>query len=1151
MSSPIDTANQQQRAASDPAVSTFVSASAGSGKTKLLTDRILRLLLNGTSAQKILCLTYTKAAAAEMTIRLNDRLGSWVVMPDAQLREEFIAIDVPITDRTIMLARQLFGQILDLPDGMKISTIHAFCQSVLKKFPLEAKLSPHFQLENENDTPSRRRDAREHTLGHHQADDDIYSLASETNEFDFVDLVDQMLQDNRFQILAENIPLAKAKKMQSAILRAPSLSTDELRDRQIDIPRVKFLRQCLSRILDAGTPSGKTWASNCLSWLAQNPQDRLQTWTNWRQLFFTQAGSRRDLKSKLGTHLSSEIQAITLEIETECDRIDGLIEMMRAADLAKLNASVLEIMYPISRFDRDKKIDQSILSYSDLISKTLYLLHMPDQVAWILYKLDEGIDHILLDEVQDTAPAQWKITDAIADEFFSGAGARDVARSIFAVGDKKQSIFSFQGADLSSFEYARNRFRRVVESAGRIWRDNDLTVSFRSTSPILSLVDAVFADGPASIGVDRTGTLHHFVSRQGQAGSVALWPLTKALEVTAPPNWDVPSDYVAATSEKRLLANKIADHIAAEIKNRTVMASRNRAVRAGDYLILVRRRDRLVVEIARACKARNVPVSGLDRLKLIEEQAVSDLLALCDSLLLPSDNHAFAQFLVSPLGNLSDESLMDLALDRRGSLAATLFARRNEREEWFKANEMFQTVRGKIDFISPFALIAMIFGPLGGRARLLQRLGPDAAEPIDELLAEAQTYASAHPASLQQFVFNLRQSGATIKREPEGAGDVVRIMTVHGAKGLQAPVVILPDTTTLPNATDNLFWLTPPEDAMPVPIFCPHKELRCNAVTQAMSDAKQARMEEYNRLLYVALTRAEDHLIVCGAEGKQKTPAESWYNLVKAGFSKTDAASDENGILRLTMPQIAEPDRVKRETAKFHAHLPSWAGCAPSWEAARPLVETKRPEPMAPSRSTEDKEKQQTGGSPLLLNAAKAGPILALNKGKAVHTLLQYLPDLMAAERESAAQRYLMQPALGLPKPVQSQIAQAIFRLFESEAGQELFGSGSRAEVPLAGIVGDTEIGGLIDRLIVKPDHIVLADFKTDRQVPDQASSIPTPYLRQMAAYAAILEQIFPARPIHCHLIWTETADFMPIPSDLISRHAPSPGQPFTTGPAA
>ncbi len=1138
---PLELANREQRNASDPAVSAFVAASAGSGKTKLLTDRLLRLMLGGTPPSRILCLTYTKAAAAEMAIRLNRRLGKWVVQPDAELQAELVALDVH-PNKTI-LARKLFADVLDLPGGMRIGTIHAFCQSLLRRFPLEAGLSPHFELADENDAAARLREARETVLADDHQRDAILALAAETDEQSFATLTANFsTNQNDVQTLLREFGTDGVDAMQRAALAAGDQNHDDLVRAAVTWEREHDVKYAMGRFAEAGNPSGQKWALKRLAWLAHNVEDRVLNWVHWVDGHFTTAGEPRKLNSFFGKKLAAVRDDLQREIDAEHARIAAVEEARKAAKLCALNTALLKLIAPILSTDTEEKNLAAALSYADLIAYTGGLLKDPG-AAWILYKLDGGIDHLLLDEVQDTAPAQWNIADAIAAEFFAGAGARDVPRSVFAVGDPKQSIFSFQGADLKSFQKYHTKFKSRVQESGHRWLDGTLSVSFRSTAPVLALVDAVFAEGPVCTGVCPPGTLTHGVSRSGQAGAVTLLPLTQAAGPPELPSWAVPDDYAGADSAKVLLARNIAAHIENLLASKTILPSRNRPVSPGDFLILVRRRDELVTAIAAACKEKKIPIAGADRVVLTEQQAVSDLLALCDALLLPEDDLAFGQFLASPLGGLSDDSLMRLALHRPGTLAATLHARRNEQPDWAAAQALFETLRNRVDFVSTHALLAEALFPLGGRAKFLQRLGPEAAEPIDELLSEALAYAKREPDSLQNFVHWLRQSGAAIKREADASGNMVRIMTVHGAKGLQAPIVILPDTTSLPNAKENLFWLNPPQQPdIAVPVFCPRTELRSAAIIAANQAARDAQQAELNRLLYVALTRAEDELIVCGANPKRKLPDECWYNAVAAGFARLPGAVTENGVIHYAVPQSAPPDRAAAGVSAVIAALPAWAGAAPAWTATPLPAETTRPEPMAPSRNTEDEAKRAIAASPLGsgLALSRAARQAALAKGRIVHALLQHLPDLPAAARAPAAQKYLARSA-ELDEPTRISVLDSVLAILNNTALAPLFGPESRAEIPLAGVVGDAEIGGLVDRLAILPDEILLADYKTDRVPPAGPAQIPTQYLRQLAAYQAILQQIYPTRRISCRLIFTANAAIMDLPAELLATHAPKP----------
>jgi ATP-dependent helicase/nuclease subunit A len=1121
----IGLANAQQLAASDPATSAFVAASAGSGKTKLLTDRLLRLMLAGAAPGKILCLTYTKAAAAEMQIRLNKRLADWVVAEDAALAAWLHELGVLATPAVLGRARRLFAEVLDAPGGMRISTIHAFCQSLLRRFPLEAGLSPHFRLSDEVAGAAELRAAREAVLADARLRGAIEVLAAQTNELAFAKLSGAIVAAPQGAVLAA--PQARLAAMQAAAIGAGEESVEDLLRHAVSIPQEPAFRAWMAAMAAATNKHGQNFAARALDWLALPAEVRGRRWEDWLTAHYTAEGTgdQRKLTNAIDKTLKHRADDIKAAIDAQCAHIETFKARLSAAALLALNEAFVALAAPLRAREAEQRGIMAQLSYADLIAYTGRLFENPG-AAWILYKLDGGIEHLLLDEVQDTAPAQWEIAGQIADEFFAGEGAVETRRTVFAVGDPKQSIFSFQGADLASFETYRGLFRDRARHAGQAFLDGVLSVSFRSTAPVLALVDAVFAEGPARAGVYSEGAAaRHEVSRVGQAGRVELWPVTKVEPKTAAAGWVAPDDYEDEVSATETLAGEIAAAVAARVAA---------GMRAGDVLILVRRRNALVGAMMRALKARGIPVAGLDRMVLTAQLAVQDVLALCDALLLPEDDLALAQFLVSPLGALSDDSLMDLALGRRGRLFAALYARAEERADWAAAKALFETLRGQVDFLSPFALLSEVLGTLGGRARLLARLGPEAAEPLDELLNEALAFSRAEPGGLQQFVFSVREAGADIKREAEAGGDAVRIMTVHGAKGLQARLVILPDTTTLPKhaQAETLMWLDVPQDQMQVPVFCPRASMRPPAVAAAVAEAVAREREEYNRLLYVALTRAEDEILVCGATASKALPDGCWYQSIAAGFARLPAVAQADGRLVYETGAPAPPPAAPAPSPP--PALPAWMGAAPDWQAAPPAAETTRPERLAPSRS---------GGHES--NAAAPSPLAggdggwreaAMARGRAVHALLQHLPGL--PEPRAAAARYLAGiAALADEAP---RLVEAVMAVIEHPELGPLFGPGSRAEVPFAGVVGDVEIGGLVDRLVVGAAEIIIADFKTDRAVPAAAADIPPAYVRQMAAYRAILAQIYPGAAIRCVLIWTETAAPMTVPAGMLTAAAPA-----------
>jgi ATP-dependent helicase/nuclease subunit A len=1144
--SPRDRANAEQLLASDPAVSAFVGASAGSGKTKLLTDRLLRLMLSGAAPERIQSLTFTKAAAAEMAVRLQRTLGAWVTMSDVTLAGELRALKVEPSAATLGAARALFARVLDLPGGMRIGTIHAFCQSLLRRFPLEAAISPHFRLADDRDAEDALTEARENMLadaGGPRMQASLAALAGLASA-DLFGAHVAALQRN-LTLLRPALELGEGlEAAQHRALGVAAATEEEVLALAIHWQAEPLLRDAARNVRELGAKECADRSARILEWLGLDAAARIENWREWCDAFLTKEGRPRAARGFASKAVLAAYPDICRHFEAECERIVATLDACAALRVAAVSAALITLAEPVLRAYSAHKEVAGLLDYDDLIGRTSELLVDPG-AAWVLYKLDGGLDHLLLDEVQDTAPGQWRIAHALTEEFFAGAGAREAHRTVFAVGDRKQSIYSFQGADIDAFDRSHGLLRKRVIAAGKPWRDATLDVSFRSTRPVLELVDQVFANPLAASGVVEDGEhLTHFADRAEHAGAVELWPLTPAPPVPEPLAWAVPDQNAGLTTAPQLLAETLAARIAAEVGGGTRLESKGRPLAPGDVMVLVRRRNDFGRALVRALKSLAVPVAGMDRLMLTDQPAVQDLMALGDALLLPQDDLTFACLLTSPLGGVTDDSLTELAIGRTGPLWETLRARAGERPEWRSASAFFDALLARVDYVTPHALFAEALGPLGGRARLYARLGQEAAEPVDELLNAALAYGRMHPPSLQGFLHWLRRSGAEVKRETEGAAGLVRVMTVHGAKGLQAPLVILPDTTSLPPDERAILWATDPATKRDVPIWSLRREVRCAAAQTLRDAAKQRRIEEYNRLLYVALTRAEDRLLVCGWEPRRGLDDACWYRLIERGFDGLPAETAPFDAWQGERRGYATTQRIAPEYGEETGlgaapPLPYWAGAAPDWRAAAPPNEPPRPERLAPSRP----ENVELGPVPAAATplAARESGNNRFRRGTLLHALLQHLPELPPERRLTAALAGLDRSGDGFSPDETQALSQEVLAILEHPELAPLFAPGSRAEVPLTGVVDGSVVGGLVDRLAVLEDRVLIADYKTNRRPAARLEDTPVLYRRQMAAYRAVLRAIFPGRAIVCALVWTQTAQVVILPDALLDLPTPVP----------
>ena len=1137
-----------KRQAADPTHSLWVSASAGAGKTQLLIDRVLALLVGGAAPERILCLTFTRAAAAEMIQRVDARLAKWASATEADLRHDLARLLMPegeIGDEILARARRLFAHVLDSPGGLRIETIHAFCQSLLARFPIEAGIAPHFEGMDERSAAEISNAAWQDLLrsARDRPESDLARavayLAVEAGESDLRGLLGG-LDHERGRLrrlmartggstgaaIAESLGLAPGEDEASVLANATATDAFDA-----------FGLAAAAAAMARGGKTDAKWAKVIVEWLG-NHETRAAKLDDYLKVFFTGGGAgprRKNLIDKKSSANDAGAEAVLCD---EADRLEVVREAWNATRIAAASTALL-VVGAARRESYDRlKARRGRLDYDDLIGRARDLLEGDGAAAWVLYKLDGGIDHILVDEAQDTSPDQWRVIAALAEEFFAGKGARELDRSIFVVGDEKQSIFSFQGANPDSFAQMRATFRARVEDAGKNWTPAETVRSYRSTEAVLAAVDAVFSADDMRKGVAADGgPITHDIDRLGQAGVVELWPPAPAPAKREREAWTLPVTRQPGEAASSRLARAIAARIRGWLDDGEILESRQRPIRAGDIMVLVQKRKGFVDDMVRELKQREIQVAGVDRVVLAEHLAVMDLIALGEFLLLPEDDLTLATVLKGPLVGLDEDLLFDLAYDRgKASLWSVLGARRDARPEYARAHEYLSGLLARADYMPPFELYAGILDAGGGRRALLARLGAEAADPIDEFVNLTLAYERVAPPSLQGFLHWLAAGAVEVKRDLDlGHRDEVRIMTVHGAKGLQAPIVFLPDTLRAGGQTRaELLW----GDDDSLPLWCPRKSL----ATAYCSDLREAgirrRAAERRRLLYVAMTRAEDRLYVCGWEGKNQASDDCWYRQIARGletraepfeFTAMPADGWSGNGLRLKAAQRAEPDKKAEEGRPSRSVSPD----LPDWASRPAPVEAAALRRIAPSHTAAaDTEEGAAADSPI------GGDVERFRRGRVIHRLLQFLPGLAPESREAAASRYLAEPGHGLDPPARHAIGVEVLKVLTDPVFAPLFGVGSAAEIALAGEIAGRAVVGQVDRLVVTGDSVLLVDYKTDRTPPADAEAVAPAYLRQMAAYAAILDRVYPGKSLICGLLWTSTPRLMQLPPELLARHA-------------
>lgn len=1144
-----------QRIASDPKLSAFVMANAGSGKTKTLIDRVARLLLADVKPEAILCVTYTKAAAAEMQRRLFDLLGGWSVAPDEDLARDLRKLeDQPYDAAALTKARRLFAAALETPGGLKIQTIHAFCEKLLQRFPLEAGVPPGFRVMDDAGSAAVSAAARaavaRHALGGEGAVAEAYRHMSIILDF-------QRFQDmfagfetrrgvlNAFLEREGGLDGACAAVWSTSGFNGPTAEAD-IAARAMDALDRDLWRKAAA-VLAGGSPKNDVGRAQRLAAIAAGPE---ATISDALSEFFTERGegdAAKWIEQPAVLKKRPDLQALLFE---EQARLETVRDRMRASVIAADTTHVLTLANAYLAAYRIEKAHAGALDFADLIDRTRTLLASRPAAAWVLYKLDGGIDHILVDEAQDTAQAQWDIVRALTQEFFSGAGVRGLAagsRQMFVVGDVKQSIYSFQGArpEQLAFEFAYHRERAL--GAGTAFERVALQTSWRSAPPILQFVDAVFAAPERTWAIQSSHeTVRHEVMRTLDPGCVDVWDLIQDVKDEERRAWDAPLDQEGDGSANRRLARRIAAEVQALIARGDAVYDKDldvdgrrvggwRAANAGDVLILVRRRSALFEDILRELKRIGVPVAGADRLALSEHIVFDDLLALARFTRFPDDDLTLAALLKSPFCDLGDEDLFQLAYARgSASLWSRLTARAGEHPVWGEALAVLERARTLADTCRPFEFYSGVLSHVGAdgrslRWKVLKRLGADAEEALDEYLAQVLAAETRGVFDLERLAHAFTSLDITIKREMEAAGGQVRVMTAHGAKGLEAPIVFLPETTL--TKTGRPSPLLEMDDERGIRWVSSQKR-DSSDTAEARARRQQREEDEAQRLLYVAMTRARDRLVLCGRISTQdkEESVKGWWRAMMEALDHPAIAPhvrtiSAEGETSRRFGEDPRPMPIEQTMSAISLDVPDWA--------RRPAA----PEAFARYASPSDLGEGGWIATPSPL--AQAGGLGRFRRGELIHRLLQLLPDLPTEARAAGAASLLAREA-DLADRQRAEMCAAALGVLNDPQFAEVFGPGSRAEAAVAGgaptLPPGLKISGRIDRLVVLLDRVLVVDFKTNRPAPARIDDADPAYLRQMALYAAVLAEVFPGRRIEAALVWTDGPKLMGVPEFLLAQ---------------
>ncbi|TAL37440.1 MAG: double-strand break repair helicase AddA [Alphaproteobacteria bacterium] len=1182
--------NVVQRQASDPSASVWVTASAGTGKTKVLTDRVLRLMLNGAQPDQILCLTFTRAAASVMTNRIREELSAWATCDDDSLEERLTKLNgVKPDEDTTKRARQLFAEFLDAYGGMRVQTIHSFSQSLLRRFPIESGIPPYFDVMDEQTSSEMLREAQADVLRDVQRDPTtplakaVQMVTPEVPEDDFAAIIGELTyrRGQLFSVFGQNGGLEGTIANIYKYLAAPTGTDTATMMAQLNsntglngtAPDIKALREAADT-LAGGTPSDLEKAKIIKAWIL-HPAQREELFNDYVSVFLTQDG---DMRKRLTTKATADAQDA---LEKEAKRLIEGIEAISTMNVARGTEALLRLTAAVLEKYTEKKRSLNLLDFDDLVYNANKMMSQDNAAGWVLQKLPGNLKHILVDEAQDTNPDQWELVAAVAKEFFTNP-ARKASKdnTIFVVGDEKQSIFSFQRADPREFNLHKQFFADLVKQAGGRWREVEMEIAFRSSPAITRAVDAVFANPEASDGLFFEGDngekqVRHNPFRRGQAGVVEVHPVIRAEKAEEPKPWSLPLQMEAKPDPSVEMADKIADQIKGWLDSGEQLQSRKRPINPSDIVILVRRRSEFVDNMVRALKKRDIPVAGADRMALREQIAVMDLVALGEVLLFPKDDYKLACVLKSPIIGLNDQQLENLAVGRSGDLWEALKTKAADKKAdkiYHDAFEYLSGLQKNMNAERPYEFYSrVLMNPCPANAKsglnaMYSRLGFEAEDPLVEFMNAVERFEKIHTPSLQGFLSWLDAGEAEVKREMNMNPETprVHIMTVHGAKGLEAPIVFLPDTTGLPedNARARPKFLWPAGDRK-VPLWVPRADFESSVFVREREKAELERDREFRRLMYVAMTRAADRLYVYGAQNADKSSEKSWYSLIRKGLEenlkdeietlkpgddgsvKSLAASfrkkaakatpaakgeeetprDDSTILRFTVKQTArpQPDGLKPLGKSKTVGIPVWARTLPNADQT----------PVTKFRPSEYKGSNDNHSAPSPLEAEKETYFRKL--GTVVHELFEFLPSLPPEDREAAAKKHLAKPGWNLSEKDQEMAVKEVLKILGDPEFGGLFGPNSRAEVGITGLFDKAGVkqmmSGQIDRLVVDDKSVLIIDFKNSVHIPKSVDDVQYKYIVQMAAYRLALQQIYPDKEVKCALLYTRQAKLVPLPA--------------------
>ena len=1153
---------EDQLRASDPKASAWVSANAGSGKTYVLAQRVVRLLLSGVPPSKILCLTFTKAAAAEMSNRVFEQLGKWCTMDDDALVEALSNVgEYNPSKSKLHRARLLFTKALESPGGLKIQTIHAFCEALLHQFTLEANTSGHFEVMSEADQKSLMQTARQSVMAATLEEPFLASALEDAMQFASDQAIEKGLeavirQRQKFQQwighYGDDVDQASIELASHLGINIAVGEDDLLNELLENLPIEEKMFLHIGEISGGiSKPTSLTLSKTILEY--KQAKTTKEKFALRLSIYKVKNGNamRKPTPGVKALYDAIPGSEELLQEEKECFR--QALNHYSNWKMVKGSIALFKLANAVIQKYGALKRARGFLDFDDLVNRSADLLARSDVRHWVQYKLDNGIDHVLVDEAQDTNSTQWLIINAIIEEFFAGKSTErsghnsNQARTVFAVGDQKQSIYSFQGAEPEMFAQQKTILGDQARAANLQFEDVELQISFRSTFDVLSAVDMVFKSDQNARGLHANNEpVIHQPNRQSDPGEVQIWPMIAPSKTPPQEDWRVPIDHVSEEHPAIQLSKRVTSTIQNWIKKEEILPGKGRKISCGDILILVRKRDQFVTSITRELKQAGLSVAGADRINLVTHIAIDDLLSLAKWALFPEDDLALAEILKCPLFDLDEIQLADLCIERSGTLWQSL-SQRAEGKTTDRLSEKFlqlQHLKTTAAICAPYEFFNEILSTNQGRMKFRARLGGEVDDVLDALLLEALNHTNNGGSGLQSFIHSLEIASPEIKRELDLVKDEIRVMTVHSAKGLEAPIVFLVDPGSPAYGGNHRPEIVKIDQVKPFPAFLwqPRKD-DGSEQTQIIHDKIQDKAEqEYRRLLYVGMTRAEDKLIVCGYGAPSKNSIPTWLHMVKD--SLIDNCKEIIEDAEVTAWRWIVKDHTNRKPASppdnKQASEPHIQNPLPSWINKIPPIETGFTPPLSPSIASQSIETKTREHDFAEGENRPARDSFALQRGNATHQLLQFLPNITSDLRHERTQNYLERTYKDWTDAQIIETSENVMRILDDEKFAPLFSSNSIAEVSFTGTLDknglNRKINGQIDRLCVFGDRVLIIDYKTDRRYPQNPEQVSDQYLIQMAIYQQLVADIYPNLEVECSLLWTSGPQIMSIPRDLLEN---------------